>query len=388
MKNNNKHSSGRLFGIILAIVLGIVIIALAVVYFFFDNTYGLSNYISDEKVLFNVAAMQETELDVEPVTEFDYSTVQTATDEQLTGTFSVLLVGSDRRNSDEYGNSDAMILATFNHNVKKIFMVSFMRDLYADIPDVGIRKLNNAYAVGGGPLLCDTLRTNYGVRVNNYIAVDFNSLSKIVDAVGGVDITCTDDEAIMINDYITSTEDSLDVDDVNDYLLDGGATHLNGVQATAYARIRYIGNGDFERTSRQRRVILGVVDRCKNMSVSELSSLVLKVLPLVTHNVSRSELLDLISQLPTLLSYKLITDRIPYDGMYSISNEILIPDMDDTIAKLHGEIYAIRDNGEEDEGLQVMTLNDENSTLMDQLSASDEAAAAAAAAVSGEDGTE
>ena len=110
------------------------------------------------------------------------------------GIYSVLLIGSDRRDDSWNGNSDTMILMTINQNVKKIFLVSFMRDMYADIPGVGVRKLNNAFAVGGASLLERTLETNYHVLADNYAVVDFENMEDIINLDGGVDIAVRPEE--------------------------------------------------------------------------------------------------------------------------------------------------------------------------------------------------
>ena len=115
--------------------------------------------------------------------------------------YNILLIGSDTRNG-WYGNSDSMILASINSQTKTIYMTSFMRDLYANIPNVGIRKLNSAYAVGGGPLLVSTIESNYRIDIDNYASVDFSSMANIIDLVGGVDLEVSTQEAGYINMYL------------------------------------------------------------------------------------------------------------------------------------------------------------------------------------------
>ena len=73
---------------------------------------------------------------------------------------------------------------------------------YAEIPDHGVRKLNAAHAIGGGPLIVETLENTYGVQIDNYARVDFNSMTDIVDALGGVDIEISKEEAKAANTSI------------------------------------------------------------------------------------------------------------------------------------------------------------------------------------------
>src|SRR5699024_3112848 len=87
------------------------------------------------------------------------------------GIYDLLLIGVDRRDDSWYGNSDVMILLTVNHDRQTVYMTSFLRDLAADIPGIGVRKLNAACANGGAKLLVETLEENYQVSVDNYAMV-------------------------------------------------------------------------------------------------------------------------------------------------------------------------------------------------------------------------
>jgi len=118
--------------------------------------------------------------------------------------------------------------------------------------------------------------------------------------------------------------------------------HLNGIQAVGYCRIRNVGNADYGRTARQRAVLMALVNRAKSMSVGQLNTLINQVLPLVTHNVEQGTVLNLISQVPSFLSYEFVTGRVPYDGLFTSKNEILIPNMAETIKRLRETLYATK----------------------------------------------
>ena len=111
----------------------------------------------------------------------------------------------------------------------------------------------------------------------------------------------------------------------------------------AYARIRYVGNADYERTERQRTVLTKIMEKLKDMSVTELYGFAQDVLPLVTHNIPESEMWNLLSKAPELFQYTLVKDRIPYDGMYRViyvnRQDMLVPDWEETIAKLKETLY-------------------------------------------------
>ena len=309
--------------IIKGLILGLLILAAMVcsAFYMLRCSYS-SNYVQNQDM------------------ETSYEYLSQASDEMVSGTYNLLLIGVDRRTDDWYGNSDAMILITVNHNVKKIFMTSFMRDLYADIPGHGVMKLNAAHAIGGGSLLVETLESNYDVVIDNYARVDFESMIGIVDLLGGVDIDVSEAEAKVANDYINSMCQSQEKN-AEDYLITtSGMMHLDGMQAVAYSRIRYVGNSDYERTSRQREVLTELFGTIKEMSIEELTKLINEAMPFVTHNVDELTLLKLIAKSSDLMSYELVEERIPFDGLYTSKNEMLIPDFNATIERLHETIYA------------------------------------------------
>ncbi|MDE6092607.1 MAG: LCP family protein, partial [Ruminococcus sp.] len=112
---------------------------------------------------------------------------------------SVLIIGTDGRSADEPGRSDSMILLSFNSHTNKIILTSFMRDCYVNIQGYGMDKLNAAYSYGGASLLMDTIESNFMVEIDDYITVNFVSFAGIIDAVGGIDIDVSDEEAHEIN---------------------------------------------------------------------------------------------------------------------------------------------------------------------------------------------
>lgn len=252
--------------------------------------------------------------------------------------YNLLLIGADSRGG-WYGNSDAMILLSVNTKSHKLFLTSFMRDLYADIPQIGVRKLNSAYARGAGPLLTATIEENYKIDINNYASVDFGSMSGIIDLMGGVDIAVSEAEAEVMKIYIDEMGGLYGYLPEDYYVQGGGVIHLNGIQAVAYARVRYVGNADYERTSRQRRVLEQLIAKAKTMDVQTMLQAADQILPLITHNIDPGQMVSLLSSLPEYLTYEVVMDRIPYDGAFSYMGEILVPDFEYTINRLQATIY-------------------------------------------------
>ena len=112
----------------------------------------------------------------------------------------ILLIGSDTRDENERGRTDSMILLSINKQTKQMTMTSLMRDCYVEIPDHGWAKLNAAYSYGGAELLMDTIEQNFDVAVDKFVYVSFFSFIDIVDAVGGINIDLSDDEAQYMTD--------------------------------------------------------------------------------------------------------------------------------------------------------------------------------------------
>lgn len=331
---------------ILAIIAIVLLVLFAVVCFAFNQIYGHSIFVRDDDVKLNYEIMTannsltagyEGESEME---EIDLSQIKKMTEEDVDGTYNLLLIGADARKDNSYGNSDSIILVTVNHDKETIFLTSFMRDLYSEIPDFGVAKVNIAHAIGGGPLLVQTLENTYGVVIDNYARVDFNSMSTIIDALGGIDIEISDEEAEAANKPIAEMCKMQKKKFMNFKLEKGGKLHLNGIQAVGYSRVRKVGNSDYERTERQREVLTILFDKITKLKFSEMSGLINEILPLITHNVDAWTVVNLIAQLPEMLKYEIQTDRIPYDDMFYSQNELLIPDMEATVAKLHETIYG------------------------------------------------
>lgn len=228
--------------------------------------------------------------------------------------YNVLLVGQDRREGEGRSRSDAMILCSINTKTGKVAMISFLRDLYVQIPGYSDNKLNHAYVFGGFPLLKSTLYKNFGVTVDASFEVDFNGFIALIDQVGGVDINLTAEEVIQIG---KGTHE--------------GMNHLDGRSALAYARIRKIGT-DFARTNRQRTVLLAVYDKLKDESITDLVKLVDTALPYVTTDMSNTDIYALGMKLfPLLKSVSISTYYVPpegtYEGVFIRQMYVLYPDL-------------------------------------------------------------
>jgi len=307
-----------------ASVVGVLLILVAVAYGVFNHYYSKLNVQSlDDDYQMVVTA---TDKDLEALTDEQKAELEKHMDEKVDeglkfddrNVTNILLVGTDsREKGNKRSRSDTNIILSINRDTKEITMTSFMRDMYVQIPGAGKQRINAAFIFGGPQLLFNTFSTNFGIYLDKYAQVDFYSFMKVVDAAGGVDITISSSELKSMNNAISEINKHLGLDASNGKLKKSGKVHLNGKQALAYSRVRKVGNADFERTERQRRVLTEIFKKAKTMSVSELNDFADVVLPLISTNLTRKEVLSLVVNSPEYIKYDLKSQRVPIEGTYT-----------------------------------------------------------------------
>ena len=236
---------------------------------------------------------------------------------QEDGVINILLIGNDSRQNGEDGRSDAMILLSVSTRTKGIYMTSLLRDMYVDIPGYQGNRLNAAYSYGGAELLMETVKENLGISVNRYVLVNFEAFANLVDSVGGIELELTKEELEYVNGYLVEYNMLLGRPQGTDNIdaSAGGLVHLNGAQALAYSRNRYIGT-DFARTERQRKVLAEVFGKLPKAVFSNLNGLMDGLLPNLTTNLTKDEFLRLGLMAGKLLTFELLSDNIPQPGTY------------------------------------------------------------------------
>lgn len=216
-----------------------------------------------------------------------------------------LLVGRDYHAEGENGRSDSMILCSVDTGAKKVTMISFLRDIYLRIPGHGSNRLNASYSWGGTELLKETMKENFDVDIDVSLEIDFEGFQAIIDYLGGVDVSLTDQEA----DYLNKNHDG--------WTLVEGPNQLDGTQALAYSRIRKL-DSDFGRTQRQRNVLVSLMEEYKSASMQEMLHITDEFLNQSTSDHSDEELIGLALELYSMMpEYEIITHRVPADGTYS-----------------------------------------------------------------------
>lgn len=263
---------------------------------------------------------------------------------QEDGVVNILLIGNDSRQNGEDGRSDAMILLSISSKTKTIYMTSLLRDMYVDIPGHDGNRLNAAYSYGGAELLMKTVEQNLDIPVNRYVLVNFEAFANLVDAVGGVDLELTTGELDYVNGYLQEynilTNRPQGTDNVD--ASKPGLVHLNGPQALAYCRIRYIGT-DFGRTERQRKVLTAIIKKLPS-AIGNVGELMDGLLPNLTTNLTQSECYRLSLMAGKLLTYDIVSDNIPQPGTYKDATirkmSVLEVDFEANIKYLKEKIYG------------------------------------------------
>ena len=259
----------------------------------------------------------------------------------------ILLVGEDARLEGETGQrSDSMILCTLNPDTHEVVLTSFMRDMYVPIPGHKKNRINNAFARGGVELLEQTITDNFGVHVDGYVRIDFGGFIQAIAALGNMQMELTEEEAAYMNEH---PEYGSEIDWTTDvWNLQPGWNTLTPEQFLCYARMRHVGNSDWERTERQRKVLMTCYQQVKNCGVTKLLSLISTVAPYITTDIQPSDLLSYAYMMAGDGVNNIESFRIPADGTYQMKNingmEVLVPDIQQNAAMLQEFINNTRSN--------------------------------------------
>lgn len=212
----------------------------------------------------------------------------------------ILFMGID---DDENGNSrsDSMMLISIDKKHNKIKLTSFLRDSWVDLPMKGKKaKLNAAYAANGVQGTVDTIEYNFGVDIDHYVMVDFEMFTKIIDAVGGVEVEVTEKEAKFIRNTTRYKN-----------MQSGEKVRLGGAEALVYCRIRKL-DTDYMRTYRQRKVISALMEQAKQTDIKALIDVMFEIFPLIQTDLDKGELISVgIKGGYGLLSYEIEQTRVP-----------------------------------------------------------------------------
>ncbi|MGB4588357.1 MAG: LCP family protein [Clostridiaceae bacterium] len=330
-KNENGQKPAKKNRLLISMILliGIILLILGGAVYYYFNTYSKINYTP--------IVENKQELDITTETEEKINIFKDSK-----SIINVLLLGVDQREEDTASRSDSIMIASINPVNGNIKLASLMRDTRVDIQGHGKDKLGHAYAYGGPALALKTVNKNFDMNLTYYATIDYIGLLNIIDSVGGVMIDVKDYELEWAN--ITVRDIAMLNGTENTPLTKAGMQLLNGQQAVGYSRIRKAGDGDYERTERQRTVLSAVLNKLTKMNVTQIPNLINTFAPYVETNITSTYLLKIgVSVLNSGIS-EIIQSRFPTDqssgGKIINDRWYLVYDKEDTISELHNFIFG------------------------------------------------
>lgn len=230
----------------------------------------------------------------------------------------IALFGVDSRDESlgKGNRSDAIIIASINNDTKEIKLLSVYRDTLLEVSkedgSVLTTKVNSAYAYGGPELAVQTLNKNLDLNISEYVAVNWEGLTRAIDSLGGVTVHIEENELEMLNTALT---EQIQVNGINSNgVYETGYVTLNGAQATAYSRIRSTDQGDITRTERQREVISAMIAQAKQSDLKTLNSIIDEVFPYIGTSITEDQMYELAKG---VLSYEMTdSNGFPFQWEY------------------------------------------------------------------------
>lgn len=309
--------------------IGILLIAIGVMYIVVTTTTEVDRKAIDIE---NITINDEV---VENLNEKEESTTL--------GYRNIALFGVDSREGElgKGTRSDSMIIASINQDTQEIKLISVFRDTYLNLSNDTYNKCNAAYAKGGPEQAISMLNANMDLNITDYVTVGFGGLIDAINALGGIEIDVTESEISHLNNYQLCMAEEMGVSYIP--VEKSGKQLLNGMQATAYCRIRYTKGDDFRRAERQRDVLSAMMTKAKGASVSELTDVVNAVLPQVETSLGVNEIL---SVLGSVAGYDVVvSDGFPFEE-YRVGANVgskgscVIPnDLEENVIHLHELLY-------------------------------------------------
>ena len=256
----------------------------------------------------------------------------------------IALFGLDNRSNGNLssGRSDVIMIANINNDTKEVKLCSVFRDSYLDVGNGSCKKCNAAYANGGPEAAINMLNKNLDLSITDYVTVDFNAVVECVDLLGGITIPeMTDEEAVLTYGYIKEINK---LTKHNSPYLEKGGTNVNldGVQACAYARIRYTAGDDYKRAERQRTVIAAMVEKAQKSDLMTINSVINAVFGDIQTSFSNTDLIALAAQ---IFNYKLgETGGFPFSKNSTTlgsKGSVVVPcTLESNVIELHQFLYG------------------------------------------------
>lgn len=264
------------------------------------------------------------------------------------GYMNIALFGVDAETENQLykgSRSDSTMIASINLDTGEIRLVSVYRDTYLNRGDDNYSKCNAAYSKGGAEQAVKMLNMNLDMNITNFITVGYKGLSEVIDGLGGVYINVDSEELKHINNYQASVAGVLKCEYT--MVTEPGYQLLNGIQATAYCRIRYTKGDDFQRTARQREVIKAIEEQAKKKDLVTLTKVFNDSIDDIYTSLDSADILKLLEH---IADYKIVDeDGFPQPDMRANANmgangACIIPtDLESNVVWLHHFLFADED---------------------------------------------
>ena len=291
-------------------------------------------------------------MNIKPEVQFNIKNVKNQNidvtkQEQMQGYWTIAVFGVDSRDGGvgRGANADVQLIVCIDRATGDVKLASVFRDTYLNLA-AGSRfaKINEAYADGGPEQAVAALNKNLDLDIEHYATFNWRAVADVINMLGGVDIDITEKEFKYMNAYIheTSIESKINVKNpAAEYIKKPGMQHLDGVQAVAYARLRYM-DDDFTRTKRQREVISQVLANAKKADLATLTNVIDTVLPQIAFNVDVGDILELAKGVN---KYNIVgSEGFPYDlrtQMMGKKGDCVIPlSLASNVTKLHSYLFG------------------------------------------------
>lgn len=353
-KTSVKKKRRRALIIVLAILEILALMVVGFALFVFSMLNGFKDKVEEmNKIPDNIIGPSFQVENVE-VNDLDHGVLAT-----LEGYTTYAILGLDQRSQDDYssGQSDVMVLLSVNNDTGEINMVSVYRDTWLQIDASGtFAKINAAYNRGGAYQALQALNTNLDLKIDHFVTVNWKAVAEIIDLMGGVDIEVTEtlfnakDQhgGSLLNSYIMTTAQQLDMADKVTYPTGPGYQTLSGVQAVGLCRIRGANLLDYGRTANQRQVAMQMFEKAKSMlkkgMIPKLWEIADTAVDYVRTDITYQEMMSLI---PKMEDYYLnASEGFPFSGMrggYTFEywgESIIAKDLIGNVTKLHQILYA------------------------------------------------
>lgn len=296
----------------------LAVIALTTALIFFGSMVGQVNYVNSKShasvhLTLDESEAMKAQLSEEVVNDITPAELEVRTNDNIQ---LILLVGvSNAIGSGNAGECDAIVLVALDHVHDKVKLVSIARELYAQIPDYRNNMIGEAFfydsASGNRTLdiLRESIETNLCVKIDSIVSIDYESLQTIVNKLGGITMTLTNEEALYM-----STDSKYG--SFPRYTA-GGIYTMSGAEMLNYLRMLNIGEKtDAERVTRLRTVMQTIFNSTREASTIERTAAIYSVLPYITTDMSPYEVYKIVSSAGRLSNYELVGCSLPVNGSW------------------------------------------------------------------------